>query len=150
MRLVKEFTPGISSYEIISPCIWSVSLVRMLSILLSFYTYFAKHTNLYLSIAIAGCSLLLRSHRSEDVLIVDGLGVQTSQFGLVRNITDHKVFFPKNVIRACVINEIFEGYSVNYVIQIIKKDSDDVSPLFPKMRPGLAELHEIWSKLNKM
>lgn len=148
MIINKEIMPGHHLYEVKCSHFWLVSFLRILVLSVAAYGYRKEYMNGYLTFLVAACSLALRTYKSESVLILDGLGVQTSQHGFVRWITDHSTFYAKNIIRACVINEIFEGFNISYVIQIIRENSDELSMLFPTVRPKLALLHEIWQQLQ--
>lgn len=87
---------------------------------------------------------LKRVHVTESLLVLRGLGVQTSSSAgsyLARKDTR---FIPTEKIRDVLVNEAFLGFEVRYYLVIIVDGEDDVIVVFPKLLPRRKIVETVW------
>ncbi|KAF4125848.1 phosphatidylinositol N-acetylglucosaminyltransferase subunit H [Geosmithia morbida] len=91
-------------------------------------------------------AVVLRVHTSESLLVLRGLGVQTScspptylggSSGATR-------FIPTEKIRDILVNEAFRGFEVRYYLVVIVEDEPDVVVVFPRLLPPRAIVETVW------
>ncbi|KAH6695839.1 GPI-GlcNAc transferase complex [Plectosphaerella plurivora] len=87
---------------------------------------------------------LKRIHVTESLLVLRGLGVQTSSSSgsyLAKKATR---FIPTEKIRDILVNEAFLGFEVRYYLVIIVDGEDDVVVVFPKLLPRRRIVETVW------
>ncbi|RYP66254.1 hypothetical protein DL771_007906 [Monosporascus sp. 5C6A] len=89
--------------------------------------------------------LLLRIHTEERLLVLRGLGIQTTTPGgatvLARGTTR---FIPTGKIRDVLINEAFRGFEVRHYLVVVVEGEDDVVVVFPRLLPRPRILEKVW------
>ncbi|RYP82110.1 hypothetical protein DL770_005674 [Monosporascus sp. CRB-9-2] len=89
--------------------------------------------------------LLLRIHTEERLLVLRGLGIQTTTPGgatvLGRGTTR---FIPTGKIRDVLINEAFRGFEVRHYLVVVVEGEDDVVVVFPRLLPRPRILEKVW------
>ncbi|KAL2759661.1 hypothetical protein ACRALDRAFT_2038475 [Sodiomyces alcalophilus JCM 7366] len=87
---------------------------------------------------------LRRLHVTERLLVLRGLGVQTSSSGgtyLSRNATR---FIPTEKIRDVLINEAFRGFEVRHYLIVVVEGEEDVVVVFPRLLPRRHIVETVW------
>ncbi|RYO86273.1 hypothetical protein DL762_004827 [Monosporascus cannonballus] len=89
--------------------------------------------------------VLLRIHTEERLLVLRGLGIQTTTPGgatvLARATTR---FIPTGKIRDVLINEAFRGFEVRHYLVVVVEGEDDVVVVFPRLLPRPRILEKVW------
>ncbi|KAK3637676.1 hypothetical protein LTR56_013508 [Elasticomyces elasticus] len=87
----------------------------------------------YRAIAIAGIAWLVctKSHTEESLLVIRGLGVQTSTSSPSYLWTSSTRFIPTSSIQDIFIYEAFKGFEVRYYLSIVVEDEEGVVVVFP-------------------
>ncbi|RYO82304.1 hypothetical protein DL764_009627 [Monosporascus ibericus] len=94
--------------------------------------------------------LLLRIHTEERLLVLRGLGIQTTTPGgatvLARGTTR---FIPTGKIRDVLINEAFRGFEVRHYLVVVVEGEDDVVVVFPRLLPRPRILEKVWRGVRR-
>jgi phosphatidylinositol N-acetylglucosaminyltransferase subunit H len=72
-----------------------------------------------------------RGYTKESLLVLRGLGVQTSTSSSTYLSTETTRFIPTTAIQDIFIHEAFKGFEVRYYLAIVVKGEDDVVVVFP-------------------
>ncbi|ETS79121.1 hypothetical protein PFICI_08974 [Pestalotiopsis fici W106-1] len=96
-----------------------------------------------------GCALALyaavrRLHTSESLLVLRGLGIQTSSSGHTVLGGPATRFIPTEKIRDVLINEAFLGFEVRYYLAVVVEGEDEVVVVFPKLLPRRDVVERVW------
>ncbi|KAK3320834.1 GPI-GlcNAc transferase complex, PIG-H component-domain-containing protein [Cercophora scortea] len=94
---------------------------------------------LLISSALLYTSLLLRLHTTESVLVLRGLGIQTSS-----SRGSNTRFIPTAKIQDVLINEAFKGFEVRYYLVVVVEGEEDVVVVFPGLLPGRRIVEAVW------
>ncbi|POS74208.1 GPI-GlcNAc transferase complex [Diaporthe helianthi] len=101
--------------------------------------------------AIALCAAVayattLRVHTTESLLVLRGLGVQTSSVGgsYLAGWRAGTRFIPTEKIRDVLINEAFRGIAVRYYLIVVVEGEEDVVVVFPRLLPGRRVVETVW------
>ncbi|CAN8103964.1 unnamed protein product [Discula destructiva] len=88
----------------------------------------------------------LRIHTTESLLVLRGLGIQTSSTGgsFLASWRAGTRFIPTEKIRDVLINEAFRGFGVRYYLVVVVDGEDDVVVVFPRLLPGRAVVEKVW------
>lgn len=88
----------------------------------------------------------LRIHTTESLLVLRGLGIQTSSTGgsYLASWRAGTRFIPTEKIRDVLINEAFRGFAVRYYLVVVVDGEDDVVVVFPRLLPGRAIVEKVW------
>ncbi|KAF3766307.1 hypothetical protein M406DRAFT_339559 [Cryphonectria parasitica EP155] len=88
----------------------------------------------------------LRVHTTESLLVLRGLGVQTSSTGgsYLASWRAGTRFIPTEKIRDVLINEAFRGFGVRYYLVVVVDGEDDVVVVFPRLLPGRGIVERVW------
>lgn len=88
----------------------------------------------------------LRVHTTESLLVLRGLGVQTSSVGgsYLAGWRAGTRFIPTEKIRDVLINEAFRGVAVRYYLIVVVEGEDDVVVVFPRLLPGRTVVEAVW------
>lgn len=140
---------GLICYSLTSGFSQLVIFLQLLALGLMLAQYAVQRSIICLMVSVI-LLVFLRSEVSERVLIIKGLGIQTEKRGRIRFCQDQTSFYPKNRMNAVVINEVFEGFRINYVLQMILKDQQELGLVFSVFRPKLSLLREVWLHINSV
>jgi len=75
--------------------------------------------------------IFTKSHLEESLLVIRGLGVQTSTSSPSYLWTSTTRFIPTSSIQDFFIHEAFRGFEVRYYLSIVVEDEEDVVVVFP-------------------
>lgn len=86
----------------------------------------------------------LRVYSQESLLVMRGLGVQTS--GSPKSYWGGRVtrFIPTEQIQDILVNEAFRGFEVRYYLVIVLKGEPDLVVVFPGLLPRRAIVESVW------
>ncbi|KAK2825744.1 hypothetical protein FQN49_007408 [Arthroderma sp. PD_2] len=104
---------------------------------------------------IAACSVLLlylvvrKGYTEESLLVIRGLGVQTSTSSATYFPSATTRFIPTTQIQDIVIHEAFRGFEVRYYLAIIVDGESDVVVVFPNLLPRRPIVEEVWKGARK-
>ncbi|KAI1498054.1 GPI-GlcNAc transferase complex [Biscogniauxia marginata] len=103
--------------------------------------------------------LLRRIHTEESILVLRGLGIQTSSSGTTTSLLGiggggggggggrgggPARFIPTEKIRDVLINEAFRGFEVRSYLVVIVDGEEDVVVVFPRLLPGARIVEKVW------
>lgn len=92
--------------------------------------------------------LALRVHTSESLLVLRGLGVQTtrspSTYLVVPGASAATRFIPTEKIRDVLVNEAFLGFEVRYYLVVVVEGEADVVVVFPSLLPKREIVETVW------
>ncbi|EGD83903.1 hypothetical protein H112_07585 [Trichophyton rubrum D6] len=109
----------------------------------------------YMWQGIAACSALLlyfvarKGYTDESLLVIRGLGVQTSTSSATYFPSATTRFIPTTQIQDIVIHEAFRGFEVRYYLAIIVDGESDVVVVFPNLLPKRMIVEEVWKGARK-
>lgn len=87
---------------------------------------------------------LLRVHVTESLLVLRGLGVQTSSSSGTYLFRKATRFIPTEKIRDVLVNEAFRGFEVRYYLIVIVEGEEDVVVVFPRLLPRKKMVETVW------
>ncbi|KAH7146425.1 GPI-GlcNAc transferase complex, PIG-H component-domain-containing protein [Dactylonectria macrodidyma] len=85
-----------------------------------------------------------RGYACESLLVMRGLGVQTSESSASYLATTATRFIPTEKIRDILVNEAFRGFEVRYYLVVVVDGEEDVVVVFPGLLPRLKIVEEVW------
>jgi phosphatidylinositol N-acetylglucosaminyltransferase subunit H len=88
--------------------------------------------------------VLLRIHESESVLVLRGLGIQTSSTADTYLASAVTRFIPTEKIQDILVNEAFRGLEVRYYLVVVVEGEDDVVVVFPRLLPRKKIVETVW------
>ncbi|KUI58649.1 Phosphatidylinositol N-acetylglucosaminyltransferase subunit gpi15 [Cytospora mali] len=88
----------------------------------------------------------LRIHTTESLLVLRGLGIQTSSTGgsYLASWRAGTRFIPTEKIRDVLINEAFRGFAVRYYLVVVVDGEEDVVVVFPRLLPRRRIVETVW------
>lgn len=88
----------------------------------------------------------LRIHTTESLLVLRGLGIQTSSTGgsYLASWRAGTRFIPTEKIRDVLINEAFRGFAVTYYLVVVVDGEEDVVVVFPRLLPRRRVVEAVW------
>ncbi|KAK3901125.1 phosphatidylinositol N-acetylglucosaminyltransferase subunit gpi15 [Staphylotrichum tortipilum] len=89
-------------------------------------------------------ALAFRPHTTESVLVLRGLGIQTSTTSGGGGWGVQTRFIPTEKIRDVLINEAFRGFGVRYYLVVVVEGEEDVVVLFPGLLPRRRIVEAVW------
>ncbi|KXX77603.1 Phosphatidylinositol N-acetylglucosaminyltransferase subunit gpi15 [Madurella mycetomatis] len=90
-------------------------------------------------------ALCFQLHRTESVLVLRGLGIQTTRsLGGLFGWGQETRFIPTEMIRDVLINEAFRGFEVRYYLIVVVEGEADVVVLFPGLLPRRKIVEAVW------
>lgn len=109
----------------------------------------AEGLPLYAAVALCAAvayATTLRVHTTESLLVLRGLGVQTSSVGgsYLAGWRAGTRFIPTEKIRDVLINEAFRGLAVRYYLVVVVEGEEDVVVVFPRLLPGRRVVEAVW------
>ncbi|KAF1931225.1 uncharacterized protein M421DRAFT_2741 [Didymella exigua CBS 183.55] len=94
--------------------------------------------------AVVGFLVLRRAYTEESLMLLRGLGVQTSSSAATVLQSPSRRFIPTSAIQDIVIHEAFRGFEVRFYLAIVVRGEEDVVVVFPGLLPRRAMLEEVW------
>ncbi|RMZ06165.1 hypothetical protein D0864_02305 [Hortaea werneckii] len=88
--------------------------------------------------------ILRKSYTSESLLVIRGLGVQTSTSSESYLWTSSTRFIPTSSIQDIFIYEAFKGFEVRYYLAIVIEGEGEVVVVFPSILPRREILEQVW------
>ncbi|KAJ9193661.1 hypothetical protein DTO164E3_7753 [Paecilomyces variotii] len=85
-----------------------------------------------------------KGYTEESLLVIRGLGIQTSTSSASYCSTSATRFIPTTQIQDIVIHEAFKGFEVRFYLAIIVEGEPDVVVVFPNLLPKRLILEEVW------
>ena len=82
--------------------------------------------------------------RSESLLVMRGLGVQTTESSGSYLRAAATRFIPTEKIQDVLVNEAFRGFEVRYYLVVVVEGEEDVVVVFPGLLPGRKIVEEVW------
>ncbi|KHN99191.1 phosphatidylinositol N-acetylglucosaminyltransferase [Metarhizium album ARSEF 1941] len=89
-------------------------------------------------------TLSLRLHSHESLLVLRGLGVQTTESPSSYLAGPSTRFIPTEKIRDIFVNEAFVGFQVRYYLVVVVEGEEDVVIVFPGLLPRRAIVETVW------
>ncbi|KAF6842922.1 GPI-c transferase complex [Colletotrichum musicola] len=102
-----------------------------------------------LPVLVAGClgaayATLLRTHTTESLLVLRGLGIQTSSTSGSYLSAAATRFIPTEKIQDVLVNEAFRGFEVRYYLVVIVEGEEDLVVVFPNLLPRKKIVETVW------
>ncbi|GES61858.1 phosphatidylinositol N-acetylglucosaminyltransferase [Aspergillus terreus] len=94
--------------------------------------------------AIVVYGVFRKGYTEESLLVIRGLGIQTSTSSSTYLSKASTRFIPTTQIQDIVIHEAFKGFEVRFYLAVIVEGEGEVVVVFPKLLPGRAILEEVW------
>lgn len=85
-----------------------------------------------------------RAHAHESLLVLRGLGVQTSESARSYLAGGGTRFIPTEKIQDILVNEAFRGFEVRYYLLVVVEGEDDVVVVFPGLLPRRDIVETVW------
>ncbi|KAF7551402.1 hypothetical protein G7046_g7733 [Stylonectria norvegica] len=85
-----------------------------------------------------------RGYAQESLLVLRGLGVQTSESASSYLAATATRFIPTEKIQDIFVNEAFRGFEVRYYLVVVVEDEEDVVVVFPGLLPPRRIVEEVW------
>ncbi|PNP40419.1 hypothetical protein TGAMA5MH_07746 [Trichoderma gamsii] len=89
-------------------------------------------------------ALSLRVHKEESLLVLRGLGVQTSESPTTYLASAATRFIPTEKIQDIFVNEAFRGFEVRYYLVVVVEGEEDVVVVFPGLLPKRKIVETVW------
>ncbi|KIW10378.1 hypothetical protein PV08_11340 [Exophiala spinifera] len=87
---------------------------------------------------------LRRDYVEESLLVLQGLGIQTSTTSRYFFMAPTTTFIPTTQIQDIVIHEAFKGLAVRFYLAVIVEGATEVVVVFPTLLPRREILEEVW------
>ncbi|KAL2069952.1 hypothetical protein VTL71DRAFT_14632 [Oculimacula yallundae] len=88
--------------------------------------------------------LSLRLHTSESLLVLRGLGIQTSSSSSTYLSSPTTRFIPTEKIQDILVNEAFRGFEVRYYLVVVVEGEEEVVVVFPGLLPRRNIVERVW------
>ncbi|KAG9185417.1 hypothetical protein G6011_07961 [Alternaria panax] len=85
-----------------------------------------------------------RNYTEESLIILRGLGVQTSTTSSTYLQTPTTRFIPTTSIQDVFIHEAFKGFEVRFYLMIVVEGEEEVVVVFPRLLPRRGTLETVW------
>ncbi|KAL5336093.1 GPI-GlcNAc transferase complex, PIG-H component-domain-containing protein [Aspergillus crustosus] len=85
-----------------------------------------------------------KGYTEESLLVIRGLGIQTSTSSPTYLSKAATRFIPTTEIQDIVIHEAFKGFEVRFYLAVVVVGEPEVVVVFPKLLPKRAKLEEVW------
>ncbi|KAL3482274.1 GPI-GlcNAc transferase complex, PIG-H component-domain-containing protein [Aspergillus californicus] len=85
-----------------------------------------------------------KGYTEESLLVIRGLGIQTSTSSPTYLSKAATRFIPTTEIQDIVIHEAFKGMEVRFYLAVVVVGEPEVVVVFPKHLPNRAKLEEVW------
>ncbi|EAS32480.2 phosphatidylinositol glycan, class H [Coccidioides immitis RS] len=93
--------------------------------------------------------MVRKGYTEESLLVIRGLGVQTSTSSATYFMSATTRFIPTTQIQDIVIHEAFKGFEVRFYLAIIVEAEAEVVVVFPNLLPRRNILEEVWKGVRK-
>ncbi|OJZ89350.1 hypothetical protein ASPFODRAFT_58074 [Aspergillus luchuensis CBS 106.47] len=97
-----------------------------------------------LASAIVFYGVFRKGYTEESLLVIRGLGIQTSTSSQTYLSKASTRFIPTTQIQDIVIHEAFKGFEVRFYLAVIVEGESEVVVVFPKLLPNRQILEEVW------
>ncbi|KAH6672990.1 GPI-GlcNAc transferase complex, PIG-H component-domain-containing protein [Halenospora varia] len=87
---------------------------------------------------------LSRPHTTESLLVLRGLGIQTSSSSSTYLSSDTTRFIPTEKIQDILVNEAFRGFEVRYYLGVVVEGEREVVIVFPGLLPRREIVEGVW------
>ncbi|BDD60055.1 hypothetical protein MPDQ_005370 [Monascus purpureus] len=94
--------------------------------------------------AVAIYAVFRKESTEESLLVIRGLGIQTSSSSATYLSTATTRFIPTTQIQDIVIHEAFKGFEVRFYLAVIVEGEPTVVVVFPKLLPRRKILEDVW------
>ncbi|KAI2632106.1 GPI-GlcNAc transferase complex, PIG-H component-domain-containing protein [Hypoxylon sp. NC1633] len=89
-------------------------------------------------------TLSQRIGAEERLLVLRGLGIQTSSSGRTLFSSLRTRFIPTDKIRDVLLNEAFRGFEVRHCLVVVVEGEDELVVVFPTLLPRPRVLEKVW------
>ncbi|KAK5019269.1 hypothetical protein LTR16_000458 [Cryomyces antarcticus] len=89
-------------------------------------------------------TVLRKGYTKESLLVLRGLGIQTSTSSPTYLSTSTTRFIPTNMIQDIFIHEAFKGFEVRFYLAVVVEGEEEAVVVFPNVLPKRAILEEVW------
>jgi phosphatidylinositol glycan class H protein len=89
-------------------------------------------------------ALTLRLHTTESLLVLRGLGIQTSTSSATYLSSATTRFIPTEKIQDILVNEAFRGFEVRYYLGVVVEGEREVVVVFPRLLPRRNVVETVW------
>ncbi|KAK3704878.1 hypothetical protein LTR37_013569 [Vermiconidia calcicola] len=94
--------------------------------------------------AIATWLIFRKGYIEESLLVIRGLGMQTSTTSPSYLWTSNTRFIPTSSVQDIFIHEAFKGFEVKFYLCIVVEGEEDVVVVFPSILPRREILEDVW------
>ncbi|KAF2654412.1 hypothetical protein K491DRAFT_693836 [Lophiostoma macrostomum CBS 122681] len=101
------------------------------------------------AVAAVWYAILRRGYTEESILLLHGLGLQTSTSSSMYLRPATTRFIPTTSIQDIFIHEAFKGFEVRFYLAIVIKGEEDVVVVFPNLLPRREILEVVWRGARK-
>ncbi|KAI9674093.1 MAG: hypothetical protein M1817_001911 [Caeruleum heppii] len=91
-----------------------------------------------------GYLIVRRGYTEESLLVLRGLGIQTSTSSATYLSTSTTRFIPTNLIQDIFIHEAFKGFEVRFYLAVVVEAEEEVVVVFPKLLPQRKVVEQVW------
>ncbi|KAJ4190639.1 hypothetical protein NW767_011260 [Fusarium falciforme] len=110
--------------------------------------------NIPVSVLVPGSFAVLwllsrRGYACESILVMRGLGVQTSSCAGSYLAGTATRFIPTEKIQDILVNEAFLGFEVRYYLVVVVEGEEDVVVVFPRLLPRRKIVEEVWRGVRR-
>ena len=88
--------------------------------------------------------LTLRLSTTESLLVLRGLGLQTTTSSPSYLSTPTTRFIPMEKIQDVFVNEAFRGFEVRYLLVVVVEGEEELVVVFPRLLPGRKIVEVVW------
>jgi phosphatidylinositol glycan class H protein len=130
-----------------SAFIWYLAYNITTSRLGTLVTYFATLTPPIILLPTSATILYLlslRLHTTESLLVLRGLGIQTSSSSDTFLSGSTTRFIPTEKIQDILVNEAFRGFEVRYYLVVVVEGEESVVVVFPRLLPRRQIVETVW------
>jgi phosphatidylinositol glycan class H protein len=136
-----------------TPSVWSFEYIFYLGFMISSsrvgggFTYVAERMPLVVLLpGILGglYGLTMRLHTTESLLVLRGLGIQTSTSSPTYLSSNTTRFIPTEKIQDILVNEAFRGFEVRYYLVVVVEGEESVVVVFPRLLPRRVIVEKVW------
>ncbi|KAK2629930.1 hypothetical protein QTJ16_000750 [Diplocarpon rosae] len=100
---------------------------------------------LHLTISLSLSYLISRRlHATESLLVIRGLGIQTSSSADTYLSSSTTRFIPTEKIQDIFVNEGFRGFEVRYYLVVVVEGEESVVVVFPRLLPRRDTVEKVW------
>ncbi|EFQ30030.1 GPI-GlcNAc transferase complex [Colletotrichum graminicola] len=93
---------------------------------------------------LAAYATLRREHTTESLLVLRGLGIQTSSTSGSYLSAAATRFIPTEKIQDVLVNEAFRGFEVRYYLIVVVEGEEDLVVVFPRLLPRKKIVETVW------